>query len=66
MCCQVSTEGTGSRGQTGHSDSGEKCAAFTFSSANGSSSSCARQFACPHCQRTYVTKRGLKVHVNAQ
>ena len=34
----MSTEGTGSRGQTGHSDSGQKCAHFTVTSANGSSS----------------------------
>ena len=60
----MSTDDTVSRGQTGHSDSGQKCADFTFSSANGSSSICARQFACPRCQRTYVTKRGLKVHVD--
>ena len=35
--CQVSTEGTGSRGQTGHSDNGQKCADFTFTSSSGSS-----------------------------
>ena len=35
--CQVSTEGTGSRGQTEHSDTGQMCADFTFTSANGSS-----------------------------
>ena len=36
--CQVSTEGTGSRGQTGHSDNSQKCADFTFTSASDSSS----------------------------
>ena len=36
--CQVSTEGTGSRGQTGHSYNGQKCANFTCTSASGSSS----------------------------
>ena len=34
----MSTEGTGSRSQTGHSDSSQKCADFTFTSANDSSS----------------------------
>ena len=62
--CQVSTEGTGNRGQTGHSDNGQKCADFTFCSAGGSSSLLFRQFACPQCQRSYVTKGGLKVHVD--
>ena len=33
----MSAEGTASRGQTGHSDNGQKCAAFTVNSANGSS-----------------------------
>ena len=33
----MSTDCTGSRSQTGHSDSGQKCADFTFTSANGSS-----------------------------
>ena len=33
----MSTEGTGSRGQTGHSDSGQKCAVFALTSASGSS-----------------------------
>ena len=38
MCVrQVSTEGTGSRGQTGHSGNGQTCADFTFASASGSS-----------------------------
>ena len=60
----MSTEGTGIRGQTGHSGTGQTLADFTFSSANGSSSLCGRQFACPHCQRSYVTKSGLKEHVD--
>ena len=60
----MSTEGTGSRSQTGHSDNGQKSADFTVSSANGSSSICGRQFACPHCQRSCVTKCGLKQHVD--
>ena len=65
MCVhQVSTEGTCSRGQTGHSDNGLKCTDFTFSSANGSPSLFGRQFACPQCQRSYVTKCGLKEHVD--
>ena len=39
MCVyQVSTDGTGSRRQTGHSNNGQTSATFTFSSANGSSS----------------------------
>ena len=97
----MSTEGTGSRGQTGHSDNGQKCADFTVTSANGSSTHtnldgcrhlpehseytcrhCAseftdrhqwlhhvkamhrdRQFICPQCQRSYVTKGGLTEHV---
>ena len=62
--CQVSTEGTGSRGQTEHSDNSQKCADFTFCSADGSSSLFGRQFVCPHCQRSYVTKCGLKEHVD--
>ena len=38
MCvCQVSTEGTGSRGETAHSDNGQMSAVFTFTSDNGSS-----------------------------
>ena len=60
----MSTEGTGSRGQNGHSDNGQKCADFTFSSANGSSNRFGKQFACPQCQRSYVTKCGLKQHVD--
>ena len=36
--CQVPTEGTGSRGQTGHSDNGETCADFTVTSDNRHSS----------------------------
>ena len=36
--CQVSTEGTGSRGQTGHSDNGQTCADFTVTSDNRDSS----------------------------
>ena len=60
----MSTEGTGIRSQTGHSDNGQKCAYLTVSSANGSSSICGRQFACPHCQRSCVTKCGLKQHVD--
>ena len=36
--CQVSTEGTVSRSQTGHSDNGQKCADFTLTSASGISS----------------------------
>ena len=32
----MSIEGTGSRGHTGHSDNGQKCADFTVTSANGS------------------------------
>ena len=36
--CQVSTEGTVSRSQTGHSDNGQKCADFTCTSASGISS----------------------------
>ena len=62
--CQVSTEGTVSRCQTGHSDNGRKCADFTCSSANGSPSIFGRQFACPQCQCLYVTKSGLKQHVD--
>ena len=48
MCvCQVSTEGTGSRGQTsGHSDSDQKCADFTVTSVNDYSS-----LAHPHLER---------------
>ena len=39
MCVrQVSTEDTGSRCQTGHSNNGQTSATFTFSPANGSSS----------------------------
>ena len=35
MCvCQVSTAGTSSRGQIGHSDSGQKYTDFTFTSVN--------------------------------
>ena len=64
MCSQVSTEGTGNRIQTGHSDNGQKSADFTFSSANGSPSLFGRPFACPRCQRSFVTKCGLKVHVD--
>ena len=38
MCvCQVSTEGTSSRGQIGHSDSGQTYTDFTFTSVNSSS-----------------------------
>ena len=60
----MSTEGTGSGGQTGHSDNGQKCADFTFCSADGSSDLFGRQFSCPQCQRSYVTKHGLKEHVD--
>ena len=62
--CQVSTEGTCSRVQSGHSDNVQKCADFTFCSSDGSSSLFGRQFVCPHCQRSYVTKCGLKEHVD--
>ena len=65
MCvCQVSAECTGSGGQNGHSDNGQTCADFTFSTANGSPSIFGKQFACPQCQRSYVTKCGLNVHVD--
>ena len=99
------TEGTGSRGQTGHSDNGLKCAAFTVTSTDGSSSptdpninirrrpherskyTCKRcglscenidqllchettheggRFVCAEvdCQCSYVSKGGLKKHMN--
>ena len=51
--CQVSTDGTVSRGQTGHSDSGQKCTDFTFTSVNDSSS-----LAHPNLDRT----RHLREH----
>ena len=60
----MSTEASGSRVQTGHSDNGRKCADFTFCSADGSSGLFGRQFACPQCQRSYATKHGLKEHVD--
>ena len=72
--CQVSTEGTGSRGQTGHSDNGQMYADFTDTSANYYSClahpnlvRCRHfrvhyeyKFACAHCQRSYVSKGGLR------
>ena len=60
----MSTEGTGSRDETGQYEKGQKRADFTFTSANVSASVCGRQFACAHCQRSYVTTDGLKVHVD--
>ena len=60
----MSTEGTGSRGPTEHSDNGQTCTDFIFCSANGSPSLFSKQYACPQCQRSYVTKCGLKQHVD--
>ena len=70
----MSAEGTGSRGQTGHSDSDQKCADFTCTSADGSSSIAGPnlniheggRFMCAQvdCQCSYVSKSGLKRHMD--
>ena len=70
----MSTEGTDSRGQTGHLDSDQKCADFTRTSADGSSSLAdpnlniheAGRFMCAEvdCQCSYVSKGGLKRHMD--
>ena len=70
----MSTEGTDSRGQTGHSDSDQKCADFTCTSADGSSSLAdpnlniheGGRFVCAEvdCQCSYVSESGLKKHTN--
>ena len=70
----MSVESTGSRGHTGHSGNGHKCADFTFTSVNGSSSLAdpnlniheGGRFICPEtdCQCSYVSKGGLKTHTN--
>ena len=71
----MSTEGTGCRGQTGHSNSDQKCADFTCTSADGSSNLAdpnlnihdeGGRFMCAEtdCQCSYVSKSGLKRHMN--
>ena len=73
MCCQVSTEGTGSRGQTGHSDNGQMYADFTITSANGSSTNpnldgCRHlrehsRYSCKHCGSEFSDINQVLHHV---
>ena len=71
--CQVSTEGTGSRGQTGHSYNGQKCANFTCTSASGSSSLAGPNLAscrhlhercrCIYCGAAFTSRHQMSHHV---
>ena len=73
----MSTEGTGSRGQiSGHSDSDQMCADFTFTSANDSSSlahpnldRCRQlrehsEYNCRYCGSEFKCRNNLLHHVN--
>ena len=71
--CQVSTEGTDNRGQTGHSDNGPKCTDFTVTSANSSSSIAHPNLArcrhlhkhcCIYCGSEFKDRNQLSRHVN--
>ena len=69
----MSTEGTGSRGQTGHSHNGQTYADFTITSANGSSthpnldgSQHLREhskYTCRHCASEFTDRKQLLHHV---
>ena len=69
--CQVSTEVTGSRGQTGHSDNGQTCADFAFTSDNDSSSLAHPNLErcrnlrkhCRYCGSEFMDKNQLLHHV---
>ena len=76
MCvCQVSTEGTSSSCQTGHSDNGQKCSNFTFTSANDSSSHALQnlekcrhlrehyKYTCRYCESEFKYRNQLLHHV---
>ena len=69
----MSTEGTGSRGQTGHSDNGQMYADFTITSANGSSTNpnldgCRHlreqsKYTCIHCGSEFSDINQMSYHV---
>ena len=71
--CQVSTEGTCSRGQTGHSDNGQKCADVSVTSDTGYSThpnldGCRHlrehsKYACRHCGSEFTERHQLMHHV---
>ena len=71
----MSTKGTNSRGQTGHSDNGQKCVDFTVTAANGSSSlthpnleTCRHlgercKYKCRYCMSEFKYRNQLLHHV---